>query len=100
MTETSQTRALKNYRKRLSRRGLARFEVLAPEADRARIRSLAKRLAEDGEEAVRLRAAIDGAAPAKLRPKGGIFAALRRSPLVGEEIRVARDVTSGRKIDL
>jgi len=100
MTETSQARALKNYRKRLSRRGLSRFEVLAPDADRALIRHLAKCLAENGAEAVRLREALTAGLPGAARKKGGIFAALRRSPLVGEEMQVARDRSSGRKIDL
>ena len=42
----SQKRAIKNYRSRLSKRGLARFEVLGLTADRGLIRSLARRLAE------------------------------------------------------
>ncbi len=100
MAETSQARALKNYRKRLSRRGLARFEVLAPEGDRELIRHVARCLAENGQEAVRLREAINPGPSSTLRKKGGIFAALRRSPLVGEEVQATRDVTAGRKIDL
>ena len=51
MSNTSQKRAIKNYRHRLAERGMARFEVLALEADRDLIRSLAKRLADDGPEA-------------------------------------------------
>jgi hypothetical protein len=47
MGSTSQTRALKNYRKRLYQRGMARFEVLGLSTDRELIRSLARRLAEN-----------------------------------------------------
>ena len=51
-------RAIRNHRHRLNERGLARFEVLGREADRDLIRLLARRLAEDGQEAARLRAAL------------------------------------------
>jgi hypothetical protein len=50
----SQKRAIQNYRSRLSERGLARFEVLGREGDRDLIRSLARRLAEDGSDAARM----------------------------------------------
>jgi hypothetical protein len=55
---TSQKRAIKNYRKRLHKRGMARFEVLGLDGDRDLIRSLARRLAEDGPEASQLRAVV------------------------------------------
>jgi hypothetical protein len=32
--------------------------------------------------------------------KGGILAALRRSPLVGADLNLSREVTGGRKVDL
>jgi hypothetical protein len=52
MGNTSQKRAIKNYRNRLHKRGLARFEVLGLDADRDLIRSLARRLAEGGPHGV------------------------------------------------
>jgi hypothetical protein len=68
----TQTRAIKNYRSRLSKRGLARFEVLGRDSDRALIRSLARRLAEDSSEASKLRAiikrSIAGEPPRKVLP--------------------------------
>jgi hypothetical protein len=100
MTETSQERALKNYRKRLGRRGMARFEVLGLDADRDLIRSLARRLAENGADATRLRATVSRGLAGEPVQKGGILAALRRSPLVGANLEIARPVTSGRKVDL
>ena len=99
MTDTSQERALKNYRKRLRERGLARFEVLGLDADRKLIRSLARRLAENGPAAKRLRATVNDTLSGAPK-KGGILAALRRSPLVGADLDVTRVVTRGRKIDL
>ena len=51
----AQQRAIQNYRSRLGKRGLARFEVLGRDADRDLVRSIARRLAEDSPEASRLR---------------------------------------------
>ena len=48
MADTPQKRALKNYRKRLTERGMARFDVLGLNTDRELVRSLARRLAEKG----------------------------------------------------
>jgi len=98
--DTSQDRALKNYRKRLRERGLARFEVLGLSTDRMLIRSLAKRLAENGPAAKRLRATVNQTLSGESPKKGGVLAALRRSPLVGADLDVTRIVTRGRKTDL
>lgn len=100
MKKTAQNRALENYRRRLNERGLARFEVLGLDTDRVLIRSLARALSEGGPEAVliraRVRQTIEGEAPVR----GGILRALRRSPLVGEELQIVRDVVPGRRVDL
>jgi hypothetical protein len=100
MTDTAQGRAVKNYRKRLQQRGLARFEVMGLAADRKLVRSLAKRLAEDGPESKRLRATVSRMLSDETAQRGGIYAALRRSPMVGVGIKVKREATSGRKVDL
>jgi len=42
MSDTAQKRALRNYRSRLKKRGIARFEVLGLDADRDLIRSVAR----------------------------------------------------------
>ncbi|MFL5285799.1 MAG: hypothetical protein ACJ8AW_33690 [Rhodopila sp.] len=95
---TSQKRAIRNYRTRLGERGLARFEVLGREADRDLIRSLARRLAEAGPEASRLRAAVTQAIAGEPPRTGGILAALRRSPLVGAELDLQRPREEGRDV--
>lgn len=97
---SSQTRAIQNYRSRLGDRGLARFEVLGRDSDRSLIRSLARRLAEDGPEAASLRAVVSQALAGEPPQKGGILAALRRSPLVGAELEISRSREEGREIDL
>jgi hypothetical protein len=99
MSTTPQKRALKNYRKRLTQRGLARFEVLGLDTDRELIRSLAKRLADDGPDAGPVRATIRRAVCAEEPKKGGILAALRRSPLVGADLDLRRPKIAGRRID-
>jgi len=100
MGNTSQKRAVSAYRERLTRRGVARFEVLAREGDRELIRSLAKRLAADGADASEIRDAIRRAIETDVSRKGGILAALRRSPLVGAEVRFERPRGAGRKVAL
>jgi hypothetical protein len=100
VSNASQRRALRNYRRRLAERGIGRFEVLGRDADRALIRSLARKLAENDAAAARLRASISRGIAAEPAKKGGVLAALRRSPLVGAELNLARAVVPGRKVEL
>nr|USU32286.1 hypothetical protein NG677_00690 [Methylobacterium sp. OTU13CASTA1] len=100
MDNTSQKRALGAYRARLTQRGIARFEVMGREADRVLIRSLARRLTEDGPAAVRLRATLSAVLDEPAPKTGGILAALRRSPLVGLDLDMTRSDEEGRRIDL
>lgn len=96
----AQQRAIQNYRSRLGKRGLARFEVLGRDTDRDLIRSIAKKLAEDTPEASELRAAVSQSMAGEPPRKGGILAALRRSPLVGADLDLTRARETGRKVDL
>ncbi|MCJ2129677.1 hypothetical protein [Methylobacterium sp. E-045] len=100
MDNTSQKRALSAYRLRLTQRGIARFEVAARETDRPLIRSIARRLTEDGPDAARIRTALTDALQNPPEKTGGILAALRRSPLVGSDLELNRDKGTGRGIDL
>ncbi len=93
----SQKRAIQNYRSRLSERGLTRFEVLGLNTDRDLIRSLARQLATGGPEAAKLRDAISQMAAGGAPKKGGILAALRRSPMVGADLDLSRPFEEGRK---
>jgi hypothetical protein len=96
----AQRRAIQNYRSRLGERGLARFEVLGRDADRDLIRSIARRLAEDGPEATQLRAVVAKSVAGEPPRKGGILAALRRSPLVGANLDLRRPREEGRAVDI
>lgn len=96
---TPQKRALLNYRNRLSERGLARFEVLGLSDDRDFLRSLARWLAENSAEATSVRASVSQIVSGQQPPRGGILAALRRSPLVGSDIDLTREKVQAREID-
>ena len=100
MAKSSQQRAIENYRRRLGAKGMGRFEVLGRDGDRELVRAFARQLAADGPDAVTLRrtvmASISGGPP----KKGGILAALRRSPLVGAGLTLTRPRLRGRKVDL
>lgn len=97
---TAQKRASENYRSRLRARGLTRFEVLGLDNDRELIRSLARRLAEDGPEASRLWVAVSQTITGAPARKGGVLAALRRSPLVGADLNLTRHREEGRKVEI
>jgi hypothetical protein len=101
MNTSAQINALKNYRQRLSQRGMGRFEVKGLIADRPLIRAIAARLAEDNSEEVRnLRTSLCRSISPEPASTGRILAALRRSPLVGADLDIARDDSTGRVIDL
>ena len=97
---SSQKRAVETYRARLSARGLVRFEVLGHVSDRHLIRSLARRLADDSPEAQQLRNSVTKSIAGDPPTKGGILAALRRSPLVGLDIDVKRPRYNGRSVEI
>ncbi len=97
---SSQKRAVRNYRSRLVERGLARFKVLGRDADRDLIRSFARQLAEDTPKASELRATIARTVTGQPTGPGGILAALRRSPMVGADLDLSRTHDEGRKVDL
>jgi hypothetical protein len=96
----SQNRAIASYRARLHARGLTRFEVLGRETDRDLVRKIARRLAEEGPDTQRLRATLTAEVMGGPTTKGGILAALRRSPLVGADLDLTRPYDEGRAVDL
>jgi hypothetical protein len=100
VSNIAQKKALRNYRTRLVKRGMARFEVLCLDTDRDLIRSLAKRLAEGGPDAAQIRAAVSQIIAGEPPKQGGILAALRRSPLVGADLDLTRSHEAGRKVAL
>ena len=99
MGNAAQTRATRNYRARLSQRGFTRFEIMALESDRDMLRTLARRLAEEGPEAEQVRAAVKTVVAGDPPKPGRILSALRRSPLVGTDLDLSRAREEGRKVE-
>lgn len=99
MSNSARKRATENYRSRLTTRGIVRFELQAFETDRDLIRTLARKLTEEGPEARQLRRTVQQAVSGKPPKRGGILTALRRSPLVGANIDLTRPREEGRDID-
>lgn len=100
MPSASQQRAVKNYRKRLGKRGVSRFEVVGRKDDQELLRALAKRLAEEGADASRLRAEVRRSLDGPPAKKGGILSALLRAPTALAGVEFDRPVMRDRKIDL
>jgi hypothetical protein len=97
----SQKRAVANHRRRLGELGIARYEVRGLEQDKQLVRQFAKRLAANDAEAERLREAItQEVAPRQFLTGKEIWEALRRSPLVGADLDLEREVVRPREIDL
>jgi hypothetical protein len=91
---------MKNYRKRLDRRGVSRFEVIGRKGDRDLIRALAKRLAEKGSDAARLREEVRRSLGSGSGMKGEVLAALLRAPAALADVNFDRPVMRERKLDL
>jgi hypothetical protein len=100
MSKPSQQRAIANFRNRLAEKGLVRFEVTGRDSDRELVRTVARRLAEDGPDSDRLRAAVKGTVGGEPPKKGGILKALLASPLIGSELDLTRPREEGRKVDI
>lgn len=100
MSKSSQQRAIANFRNRLAEKGLVRFEVTGRDSDRDLVRTLARRLAEGGPDADRLRAVVNQNVGGEPPKKGGILKALLASPLIGSELDLTRPREEGRKVDI
>ena len=101
MTTDAQRKAVDSFRRRSRKAGLVRFEVSAPDRDKALVREVAKQLAQRGPLAEGVRAKLRKiVASSEPRPTGGIWRALRRSPLVGADLDTPRAPGGGRKVAL
>ena len=99
MAQASQKRAVANHRRRLAERGITRYEVRGLAKDKDLVRKLAKRLAVDDANAARLRTQMLNQVADEPSRRGGIWAALR-SPLVGADLDLEREVVPPRDVDL
>ena len=100
MSTAAQKSATGNYCEHPARRRVKRSDVMAPETDRSLTRTLGQRLSEDAPKAAHAQVTAKALAADDSPTRGGIFAALRRSPLVGADLDLSRSRTEGRNIDL
>ncbi len=86
-------------RGRFGERKLVYYEVFSSWKDRELMRKAAMILARGGADAAYLRREIEYAIDPDPQ-RGGIWRALRRSPLVGLDLNLEREVVPPREIDL
>ncbi len=96
----SQMRAVASHRRRLKERGLSRYEVRGLTQDKELVRKFAKHLAGNDPEAERLRQEVAGRVLRKPLSGKEIWEALRRSPAVGADLDLTREVVPERDVDL
>ena len=100
MVRASQKRAVANHRHRVALRGISRYEVRGLDKDKQLVGLLAKRLSTDDADAARLRTEMMKQVSDQPPTRGGIWAALRRSPLVGANLNLEREVVPPRDVDM
>jgi len=100
MTSAAQKKAIQTHRKRLRHRGLSRFEVQGRTSDKQLLRDLARKLAEDSSEAANVRKVVESAVADTKEKGGGIWRALRRSPLVEASVKFERLRAKPRDLEL
>lgn len=100
MTSAAQRKAIQTHRRRLRGRGLSRFEVQGRTSDKQLLRDLARKLAEDSSEAANVRRVVESAVADTNENEGGIWQALRRSPLVGAGVEFERLRAKPRELEL
>jgi hypothetical protein len=99
VAKSSQSRAVGNGR-RPRERGISRYEVRGLNRDKELVRDVARQLAAGDAAAERLRKELSQKTVGVKSSRGGILAALRRSPLVGAELQIERPIEYGRDIAL
>ena len=98
--EGSKTRVAR-HRVRAVVEGLRRVEVTVPADDSGLVKAVASVLRAGGDDATRVREAFASVTSMEpVRTGRDLVAFLRRSPLVGEDLAVERDRTTGRSVDL
>ena len=89
------------HRVRAVAEGLRRVEVTVPANDSGLVKAVAGVLRAGGDEARRVREAFASMrAMEPARTGQDLVAFLRASPLVGEDLAIERDRTTGRTVDL
>lgn len=98
MATSAQAKASRNYRQRLNAKGMQRFEVVGRVTDKALLRALAAEIANDSEQASKLRRElVKAVGPANK----GILSVFDRPELRGLDLQVPpRGELSGDWVEL
>lgn len=89
------------HRRKLATSGAKRVEVTVPAPDAPLVKALADALRTGGDDADRLRAALQPLVSVpRARTGKELVAFLRASPLVGTDLEIERDRSTGRSADL
>src|SRR6266404_3499408 len=92
------THRVQRHRARQERGGKSRVEVTVPATDARLVRTIADRLRAGGHHAVAIREALAPVlANGRARTGEELLAFFRASPLVGVDLRIERDKSTGRK---
>lgn len=98
--EGSKTRVAR-HRAKTAAQGSRRVEVTVAARDAGLIKAVGGALRAGGEDAERLREALTSTLSLEpVRTGAELVAFLRASPLVGEELQIERDQSTGRHVDL
>lgn len=85
----------------MATRSAKRVEVTVPSRDAPLVKAIAEALRSGGEEARRIREALQPVLSVPRAKTGSALVAfLRASPLVGAELQIERDRSTGRSVDL
>lgn len=89
------------YRSRASAKGSKRVEVTVPNRDAMLVKAIAGALRKGGEKAKRVRESVQPLVSVPRAKTGAeLVAFFRNSPMVGTELSLERDRSSGRTVDL
>jgi hypothetical protein len=84
-----------------ARRHMRRIEVTVPDADAALIRQLASVLRRGGAQAQTAKTYLRGnISPSDVRTGADLVAFFARSPLAGLDLKITRERSTGRAVDL
>lgn len=89
------------HRTKVAAGGAKRVEVTVPSRDAPLVKAIAGALRSGGEGARRIRDSLEPIVSSpKARTGRDLVAFLRASPLVGADLRIERDSSTGRPVDL
>ena len=98
---TKKTSRVARYRKKIATGGARRIEVTVPSRDAPLVKAMAGALRSGGDDANRIRQSLQPLLSVpKARTGKELIAFLLASPIVGTDLQIERDRSTGRYADL